>query len=146
MLCGVRRLWVFIKFWLPPLLWMAAIFLASADSGSVNHSSRLIAPLMRWLFPSMSEDGVGLCVYGVRKAAHFMEFAFCAILLWRALRQYDRNDRRPWTPRHAWLALAMSAAYASTDELHQAFVPGRQPAFGDVLLDSVGAAFGLLLL
>jgi VanZ family protein len=146
MLSPVRRLWLFIKFWLPPLLWMGVIFLASADTASVHHSSRLIGPLVRWLFPTLSEEGVGLCVLAARKTAHFTEYAFCAILLWRALRQHHRHDRRPWTPSHAWLALALSAAYAATDEIHQIFVPGRQAAVTDVLLDSFGAACGLLLL
>ena len=63
-----------------------------------------------------------------------------------ALRQYTRLDLRPWTARHAWLALGLSCTYAITDELHQCCVPGRQGAMGDVLLDSLGAACGLLLL
>jgi len=34
-------------------------------------------------------------------------------------------------------------AYAASDEFHQAFVPGREPAFTDVLIDSAGVALGL---
>ena len=144
MLCAVRRLWMFIKFWLPPLLWMSVIFFVSADSASTNRSSRLLGPLLRWLFPSIGEDEVGFCVLAARKLAHVSEYAFCAILLWRAVRRYTGDDRRPWIPRHAWVAFAISAAYACTDEIHQRFVPGRQGAVTDVLLDSLGAAAGLL--
>ena len=144
MLCAVRRLTLFLKFWLPPLLWMSVIFFVSADSASVNRSSRLLGPLFRWLFPDFSEDAIGLCVLAVRKLAHVTEYAFCAILLWRALRQYTAADRRPWIPRHAWVAFAICVAYAITDEFHQRFVPGRGPALTDVFLDSLGAAAGLL--
>jgi hypothetical protein len=40
-----------------------------------------------------------------------------------------------------WLvAWACATGYAATDELHQAFVPGRGPAVLDVLIDALGAA------
>jgi VanZ family protein len=146
MLCAVRRLWLFIKYWLPPLLWMSAIFFVSADSASVSRSSQLIGPLVRWLLPDISDAALGGVVLAIRKLAHVTEYAFCAILLWRALRQHTSRDTRPWTRREAWLAWALAAAYAVTDEIHQCFVPGRQGAVADVLLDSIGAALGLLAL
>jgi len=146
MLCAVRRLWLFIKFWLPPLLWMSLIFIGSADSGSVGRSSRLVGPLLHWLFPSMSPEGIGTCVLIVRKCAHLAEYAFCARLLWRAKIQYTSRDTRPWDPRAARWALLAIFLYACTDEIHQLFVPGRGAAFHDVLLDTLGGAFGLLLL
>ena len=37
-------------------------------------------------------------------------------------------------------------AYAVTDEIHQAFVPGRACAPMDVLIDSAGAATGAALM
>ena len=44
------------------------------------------------------------------------------------------------------LALALAALYAASDEIHQTFVPSRQGSVWDVLLDTAGAAFGLLCL
>ena len=146
MLCAVRRVWLFITFWLPPLLWMSAIFLVSADQDSVSHSSRIIEPLVRWLFPALSDAAVGTSVLVARKCAHVTEYAFCAILIWRAVRQHGRQDRRPWNWHEAKWALAIVFAYACTDELHQRFVPGRQGTFHDVLLDTLGGMFGLLVL
>jgi len=146
MLCAVRRFRVFIKFWLPPLLWMSVIFIGSADSGSVNRSSRIIGPIVRWLFPSVSDEGVGTCVLILRKCAHITEYSLFAILMWRALRQHTRHDRRPWSWREPKWALLCVFAYACIDELHQVFVPGRGPSFGDVLLDTLGGTLGLLLL
>jgi VanZ family protein len=39
----------------------------------------------------------------------------------------------------AWVAATL---YAVTDELHQAFVPGRTPSVGDGVADAAGAALG----
>jgi VanZ family protein len=146
MLCAVRRLWLFIKFWLPPLLWMSLIFIGSADSGSVNRSSRIIEPLVHWLFPTMSAEGLRMCVLVGRKCAHLAEYGLCAILVWRALRQHTRKDTRPWNWREPKWALVIIFAYACTDEIHQIFVPGRGAAFHDVLLDTLGGALGLFVL
>ena len=39
--------------------------------------------------------------------------------------------------------LLLCIGYAITDELHQAFVPGRTPKLLDVLIDSSGASLGI---
>lgn len=36
--------------------------------------------------------------------------------------------------------------YACTDEIHQLFVPGRSGQFRDVMIDSLGAFIGILIL
>ncbi len=43
-------------------------------------------------------------------------------------------------------AAAIGIAYAVTDEVHQAFVPGRQGAVRDVLIDAVGVLIGVYVL
>lgn len=146
MLCAVRRFWVFIKYWLPLLLWMLLIFIGSADSASVSRSSRIIEPILHWLIPSLPDDAVGTCVLLVRKCAHITEYAFFAILVWRALRKHTSADRRPWTWREPKWTLLIVFAYACLDEIHQVFVPGRGPSVYDVLLDTLGGALGLFLL
>jgi VanZ family protein len=50
-----------------------------------------------------------------------------------------------WSARAAGLALLSSAATAGLDEWHQAFVPGRAGTIRDVALDTMAAAFALLL-
>ena len=74
------------------------------------------------------------------------EYAILALLVWRALRKPMKREPRPWKGSEARLALVFAALYASTDEFHQTFVPSRQGSVWDVLLDTSGAAFGLLLL
>jgi VanZ family protein len=142
----VPKFRIFLKYWLPVLLWMAAIFAASSDSKSFEHSSRIIAPLLHWLFPQMSEDTVHLIVFIVRKCAHFAEYAVLALLLWRALRKPVKNDLRPWNWREAGLVLTIVLLYASSDEFHQIFVATRTPRIHDVVIDTLGGAAALLAL
>ena len=143
---AVLKLRPFLKYWLPVLIWMALIFSASSDSHSYEHSSRLIAPLLHWLFPQMPQTRVDAIVYFARKCAHLTEYAVLALLLWRALRKPIKNDPRPWSWREARLALWLVAFYAASDEFHQLFVSNRDAAVHDVLIDTAGGAAGLLAL
>ena len=137
---------MFAKYWLPVLLWMWLIFSASGDSNSAVRSSRIIAPLVRWLLPDLSEEAVQAVVLFVRKCAHVAEYAVLALLLWHALRRPPKPGSAPWRWSEAGLALAVAALYAATDELHQTMVPSRQGCVRDVLLDTSGAALALLCL
>ena len=136
----------FLKYWLPALIWMALIFSASSDSHSYEHSSRLIAPLLHWLFPQMPETRVDAIVYFTRKCAHLTEYAVLALLLWRAVRRPVKNDPRPWIWPEAGLALAIVFLYAASDEFHQIFVPTRTAQVSDVFIDTAGGAASLLAL
>ena len=136
----------FITYWLPVVIWMAVIFSASADSGSVRHSSRILVPLLHWLFPHMAESTVRLIVLIARKGAHLTEFAILGLLFWRALRKPARRAPQPWSWQTAGWAVLLVAVYAASDEFHQRFVPGREASVHDVMIDTTGAVLGLLLL
>jgi VanZ family protein len=142
----VLKLRAFLKYWLPALFWMALIFSASSDVKSFDHSSRLLAPLLHWLFPQMPESTVHLIVLIARKTAHFGEYAVLALLLWRALRRPLPNDSQSWNWHKTGLVLALVFLYAASDEIHQIFVPTRTAHVTDVLIDTAGGAAGLLAL
>ncbi|MEK6617830.1 MAG: VanZ family protein, partial [Nitrospirota bacterium] len=76
------------------------------------------------------------------KVLHAMEFGMLGILCYRAF----RHAAGAWAAHYAlFLAVAASVGYALTDEVHQAFVPLREPEAWDLLADSIGAsiaAFG----
>lgn len=137
---------VFLQYWLPVAVWMGIIFTASGDSDSAQRSSRVIEPVVRWLFPHLSDDTVHLIVFLVRKCAHLMEYAVLALLFWRALRKPVRDDPRPWKWSEAGWAMLFVAAYGISDELHQALIPSRQGRLHDVAIDTAGAAVGLFTL
>jgi VanZ family protein len=79
--------------------------------------------------PSLS-SGLGFWDLVLRKCAHTTEYAILAVLLLRATGS-------------AWWALALTVAYAGTDELHQTLVRGRHGSPVDVGIDAVGALVGL---
>ncbi len=145
-LSGVPKVRSFFIYWLPVVLWMAVAFTASGDTRSYQHSSRIIAPLLRWLFPHISQGTVDFIVLIARKCAHLTEYAIMAFLFWRALRKPRRHDPRPWSWREAVISIVCVAFYASTDEMHQFFVATRQASVHDVVIDTVGAAVGMILL
>jgi VanZ family protein len=82
--------------------------------------------------PSL-DSGLGTWDTVLRKLAHLAEYAVLGALLYRALR------REP-------AAIALGSLYAVTDEVHQAFVSGRQGSPLDWLIDTVGVVAGALLL
>jgi len=142
----MSRVETVLRYWVPVVGWALLIFAGSTGLGASQHSSRLIAPLVRWVCPAISEDALNRVVYSVRKTAHVTEYALLALLVWRALRKPTKRDARPWSWTQAGLALAGASVYAMTDELHQALVPSRQGQWADVLLDASGSALALLLL
>jgi VanZ family protein len=76
--------------------------------------------------------GLGTWDTILRKGAHAFEYAILGILLLRAL-------AAP-VP-----AIAAAIAYAISDEIHQAFVPGRHASALDVVIDSAGVVVGVVL-
>jgi VanZ family protein len=131
------------KYWLPLILWMVVIFSASTQLGAPANTSRFFRPLMHWLFPGMSEDKIERIHYVVRKTAHCVEYALLGVLAWRVV-HFDPAFASFSLRRHCWFVLLFCLLYASSDEFHQSFVPTRQSAVQDVLLDMCGAGFGLL--
>ncbi len=136
-------MWFVIKYWLPVLVWMGLIFTGSADSSSGPHVSRLVAPVVRWFFPHISDQALDSVVVCVRKCGHLTEYAVLAMLLWRALGRRPGIDAAPRRWPAAGLALLLAALYAASDEFHQTFVPTRTGSALDVLLDTFGAMLGL---
>ncbi len=74
------------------------------------------------------------------KVAHLTAYAVLAWSLDLALRR-TRHDL-PIYRRHLAVFLAV-ALFGLTDELHQAFIPGREPSGWDLVADACGAVLGL---
>ncbi len=131
--------------WIAPGLWMALIFFASSGAGSAQNTSRIIGPLLRWIFGAVTDETVWTIQFYIRKTGHAVGYAILAILCWRALVPPPRWTAAVWRSRSAWLAWGIASVYAVTDEVHQSFIPSRQGSVMDVVLDSFGAAMGLLV-
>ena len=135
---------VFLKYWLPVLVWMVVIFSASADSHSYQHSSSIVLPILHWLFPHMADSEIDAVHHFLRKCCHPAEYAILGLLLFRAL-NHSRNKLPPWSWPRICGALLIIFLYASSDEFHQRFVPTRTSRFSDVLIDTAGGSIGLFI-
>ena len=137
-------------FTLMVLLWMGIIFWFSAQpadqsermSLSVGHVAGLLFVDGYEDWPQERQEAFEEEIdHGVRKAAHFTEYAILGLLLTAMYRAYGHEGERLFL-----LAAGTGSLYAATDEFHQLFVPGRSGQISDVLLDSAGVMAGLLVL
>jgi VanZ family protein len=102
--------------------------------------------LVRWLFPHATDEAIHEVIVFVRKSAHVGEYAVLALLVWHARRKALGVEPRAWHWSNEVRTIFLVMLYAAADEFHQLFVPSRQASVWDVLLDTSGAVFALLLL
>jgi VanZ family protein len=133
---------LFLKYWLPILIWLGVIFVGSTSVMSADHTSRYIVPFLLWLKPGMSPETIWTILVITRKCAHVTEYAVLALLLWRALRSVPAV--RAKTLILFGGVLLGCALFAASDEFHQTFITSRTASIRDVLLDIGGAILGLL--
>ena len=106
-----------LRLWGPVVLWMAVIFFFSTRQRVV------VSPdtTLNFLF---------------FKTLHVLEYSFLYVLLFRAFKNTRTNDK----PFLWYLsAFLLTVLYAESDEIHQLFVPTREGAFRDVIIDAGGA-------
>jgi VanZ family protein len=108
-----------LSLWLPPVLYLAAIFWISSQS------QPLIAP-PSWM--------------GMDKVAHAAAYALLGALLCRAYAGSGLVVVAAFA-----LAVLTASLYGASDEWHQSFVPNRAADPGDWLADMLGAAMGAAL-
>jgi VanZ family protein len=114
---------------------------STADFSSMN-TSRFIGPILRWLFPGLSESRLAAIHFLIRKAGHLSEYAILALLARRAFVTSSRaNTQRRWFE----LGLLLVTGYALLDEFHQSFVPSRTASIYDSAIDVAGGLTVLLL-
>lgn len=123
-----------LKWWWPVLLWGTCMSLFSTGAFTADNTSHFILPFLRWLMPHASPETLELGHYLIRKCAHFTEYFLFSLLVLRAFTAGRPGPNWKWT---LW-TLVVVVAYASFDEFHQSFVPGRTALPTDVLIDSTG--------
>jgi VanZ family protein len=138
----VARFPRFVSHWLPLIAWLAFISFASSDNFNAGNTSRIIGPLIMWLFPHTSPETLATVHFITRKIAHFTEYAILGFLAARAF----RTSPRPSISRR-WILICATliVVYALMDEYHQSFVPSRTASVWDSLIDMAGGLTALLL-
>jgi hypothetical protein len=110
------------RLFLPVLLWCAVIFaFSSFSTGSVSS----------FYWPD----------FIVKKLAHVFEYALLTTFSYRALWNSGIEKKKAFIA-----SAAFSVFYGTTDELHQAFVPGREPHIRDVVFDTIGTSLAIYYL
>ncbi|HET6862598.1 MAG TPA: VanZ family protein [Pyrinomonadaceae bacterium] len=106
--------------YVPLVVWLCFITYASSDEFSASNTSRIIGPIVLWLFPNTSTETMTIIHLIVRKIAHFTEYGILGYLAVRAF----RTSPGTYLSRY-WFVISFSIVvlYALIDEYHQSFVP-----------------------
>jgi VanZ family protein len=113
----------FMSRFLPPVLWMLAIYAVS----SLN------------TLPGPQTGEVVWWDFILKKTAHMIEYGILFYLWQRAL-----NWNKPEKNKAYFVSAVIVFIFAVSDEYHQSLTPGRNPRFYDVGFDMLGA--GLMYL
>lgn len=76
----------------------------------------------------------------IRKIAHFTIYAIVGFLLMSFMNTFSLSEKD-----NIRISLGFGILYATSDEVHQLFVPGRSGQITDVILDTTGVLLGILL-
>ena len=114
----------------------AVIFFLSAQPGGASNETSMS-------FAALFFDGdIEFALHAlIRKLAHMAEYAALAVPVWLFLSTFDLKKLCC-----DLAALGAAALYAGSDEIHQLFVEGRSGQFSDVLVDTFGAALGIVFI
>ncbi len=77
----------------------------------------------------------------IRKLAHFSIYMVVGILMMLLMNTYKIKQFDKIS-----ISLITGIVYASSDEIHQLFIPGRSAMITDVLIDTLGVSVGILLM
>lgn len=126
--------------WIMLLIWMVIIFLMSHQPGEVSSSqSDLVIKIFEFLGINLNSYFEEMATLIIRKAAHFTEYLILFILLYRVLCFYiDKKSAKLYSLLGVFL-------YAGSDEIHQYFIPGRNMALKDVIIDTSGGFFAMVI-
>lgn len=130
-------------------LYSMIFFFSAQDSAESGNLSRMISEKCVELVNSLTgrhwtrivmEEVAAYFEHPIRKLAHFLEYAYMGVLVYLMWRPFKQRGRFLYLVTVLWVFLS-----AAGDEFHQLFVPGRYGCFADVLLDTCGGAFGVVI-
>ena len=118
------------------LLWMFLIFLMSSfDATESANQSNFIVNIITDIFKI---ENIELLSFIIRKLAHFTEYLILGFL---TINMLNKND----ISKKYLISILICIIYATSDEIHQIFVPGRACQIRDILIDSIGSITGVYL-
>ncbi|GAA0078929.1 VanZ family protein [Clostridium sp. CTA-5] len=131
-----------IFYWGLLICWMVFIFMMSNQPAVISDKQSTTAIVI------LSKLGINLNgMFGelanfiLRKMAHFLEYMILGILTLNVLSLYYKINKRIKV-----ISLCIVFFYACSDEFHQLFVPGREGAFRDVIIDTLGGSLSIIMI
>lgn len=118
------------------IIWMLLIFIMSSfDATESANQSNFIVNIITDIFKI---ENIELLSFIIRKLAHFTEYLILGFL---TINMLNKND----ISKKYLLSILICIIYATSDEIHQIFVPGRACQIRDILIDSIGSITGVYL-
>lgn len=118
------------------LIWASLIFLMSSfDATDSSNQSNFIVNIISNI---LNIENARLLSLIIRKLAHFTEYLILGFL---TINMLNKND----ISRKYLISILICIIYATSDEIHQIFVPGRAYQIRDILIDSIGSITGVYL-
>ncbi|MCB2362451.1 VanZ family protein [Clostridium estertheticum] len=128
--------------WILVIGWMMVIFIFSSQVGEVsNENNKFVIYIFNLLGLNLNNIFGTLSNFIVRKASHFTEYFILYMLIYRAMNKSKKTDMKIFIA-----SILIVFLYACSDEFHQSFVPGRGPAFRDVMVDTCGGLTAFLFI
>ncbi|OCA97547.1 VanZ family protein [Clostridium beijerinckii] len=129
-----------IIYWFLLIVWMIGIFIMSNQPAQISDSqSEGVINILSAIGINMNGIFGQLTNFIVRKCAHFLEYMVLSLLAFNVFKLYF-NIRIV-----IFVTVVFVFFYACSDEIHQLFVLGREGAFRDVIIDTVGGITLILI-
>lgn len=117
------------------LIWMLLIFLMS--SYNATESSEQSGVIVKFIANFLNINNLESLSLIIRKLAHYTEYLILGLLVINLLKDYHH--------KYLVISIIICILYATSDEIHQLFVPGRSCQFIDIIIDTLGSITGIYL-
>jgi len=118
----MKKLIQHLRFFWPAILWSVVIFTFSS-------------------YPTGSTVKLYWPDFLIKKTAHMIEYGVLTMLMYRGF--WNNGVEKKTALKYA---LIWAIFYGITDEVHQDFTPGREPAVRDIIFDTIGAGIAAFII
>lgn len=127
--------------WILVITWMVIIFWFSNQPAAISdEKSKFVIHVFKVLGLNLDSILGNLANFIVRKVGHFTEYLILYVLFFNALLE-DFSFKKS-----LMVSLFIVFVYACSDEIHQIFIPGRTARIRDVIIDTCGGSFAMLVI
>jgi hypothetical protein len=135
--------------WWPSLINFAIVANESTDRFSAEHTRHLFYHWFSAHIMAVNWETWGLINWELRKFGHFTGYGVICLIFYtcwtRTLLPHVEETFARLRRRRALGAIVSTFLLASLDEFHQTFIPSRTGSFHDVVTDTVGGFFALVI-